>query len=135
MATNAGRPFGKAVSTFPHGGNPYHDNKGLFASGPNAAAQPGVRATPVFVPAIIAGAMTAEELAAAGEAAITALGTYYAQRHSEQCKAEWEAAKEYCGRLDRQGKLGSDGYRGMGKTFDECVRGQVSEACGGNPTQ
>ena len=55
--------------------------------------------------------------------------------HSEECEREWEEAREYCGDLRKAGKLGADGYRGMGITYEQCLRGQVSEACGGNPTK
>jgi hypothetical protein len=49
-----------------------------------------------------------------------------------ECVEEWADAYEYCKRLKSKGKLGRDGYRGMGNTFSQCVRGQVSESCGEN---
>ena len=49
-----------------------------------------------------------------------------------ECAEEWSSAYEFCKRLKREGKLGRDGYRGMGNSLDRCVRGQVSEDCGGN---
>jgi hypothetical protein len=51
-----------------------------------------------------------------------------------ECEEEWASAFEYCGKLMLKGRLGSDGYRGMGNSFYKCVMGQVSEDCGGNPT-
>jgi hypothetical protein len=51
-----------------------------------------------------------------------------------ECEEEWASAFEYCGKLMLQGRLGSDGYRGMGNSFYRCVMGQVSRDCGGNPT-
>ena len=49
-----------------------------------------------------------------------------------ECAAEWAKAEAYCrGLLDR-GLLGKGDYRGAGKTFGQCIRGQVSERCGGN---
>jgi hypothetical protein len=51
-----------------------------------------------------------------------------------RCAKEWSEAEEYCKKLRNKGLLGSDAYRGQGKNLDQCVRGQVSAACGGNPT-
>jgi len=51
---------------------------------------------------------------------------------SERCKEEWSHAREFCHSLDEDGKLGTDGYRGFGKTVRECIAGQVSQSCGGN---
>jgi hypothetical protein len=50
-----------------------------------------------------------------------------------ECEEEWREAIAYCQELARKG-FGWDGYRGMGKNFRECVMGQVSAGCGGNPT-
>ena len=50
-----------------------------------------------------------------------------------ECEEEWAAAKKFCDDLKRRGKLGKNGYRGFGKTYQQCLLGQVSEACGGNP--
>ncbi|MEJ0064609.1 MAG: hypothetical protein WDM85_03610 [Caulobacteraceae bacterium] len=50
-----------------------------------------------------------------------------------ECVKEWNDAEEYCARLAKQGLLGKDPYRGHGNSFEQCVRGQVSEKCGGNP--
>jgi len=52
----------------------------------------------------------------------------------EECQAEWEQARANCEQLDSKGLLGKDGYRGFGNTINQCIRGQVSAACGGNPT-
>jgi hypothetical protein len=49
------------------------------------------------------------------------------------CAEEWAAAADYCGRLLRSGKLGRGDQRGMGKSYRDCLLGQVSERCGDNP--
>jgi hypothetical protein len=49
-----------------------------------------------------------------------------------ECVEEWAHAYEFCRRLKREGKMGRDGYRGLGSTIDQCLRGQVSADCGGN---
>ena len=49
-----------------------------------------------------------------------------------ECVEEWADASEFCENLRRRGLLGKGAYRGMGRNYDECVRGQVSEDCGGN---
>lgn len=51
------------------------------------------------------------------------------------CAKEWAEATEYCRRLADRGLLGKGDYRQHGKTFRECVMGQVSERCGGNIVQ
>jgi hypothetical protein len=51
-----------------------------------------------------------------------------------ECEEEWADAFEYCNKLMRNGRLGRGDYRGMGKTFFQCLMGQVSEDCGGNIT-
>lgn len=50
-----------------------------------------------------------------------------------ECVEEWAAAKKFCDDLRRRGKLGQDGYRGFGNTYQQCLMGQVSQDCGGNP--
>jgi hypothetical protein len=50
-----------------------------------------------------------------------------------ECVKEWAEAEEFCRDLQRRGLLGRGDYRWMGKTLAQCVMGQVSEACGGNP--
>lgn len=50
-----------------------------------------------------------------------------------ECAEEWAAAKKFCDDLKRRGKLGQDGYRGFGKTYQQCLMGQISADCGGNP--
>ncbi len=53
----------------------------------------------------------------------------------KKCVKEWEDAARFCLDLLRRGKLGARGYRGVGgKNWSQCVRGQVSEECGGNST-
>jgi hypothetical protein len=47
------------------------------------------------------------------------------------CSEEWAEAEQYCRNLANRGLLGKGDYRGHGKTFAECVLGQVSERCGG----
>jgi hypothetical protein len=49
------------------------------------------------------------------------------------CRQEWEDAKSYCKDLADRGKLGRGDYKEHGKYYEQCVRGQVSERCGGNP--
>jgi hypothetical protein len=51
-----------------------------------------------------------------------------------KCVEEWAKANEYCYDLKRRGLLGANGYRGFGKGLSQCIRGMVSEECGGNPT-
>lgn len=51
-----------------------------------------------------------------------------------ECEQEWAEAIQYCGKLEMKGLLGTDNYRGMGRTFRECVMANVSAACGGNST-
>ena len=49
------------------------------------------------------------------------------------CVAEWAHAMKFCRDQMGQGKL-KPGYSGFGKDFASCLRGMVSEDCGGNPT-
>ncbi len=49
------------------------------------------------------------------------------------CAAEWDAAWEYCGQMEKEGKF-RPGYSGPGKDLRSCLLGQVSERCGGNAT-
>jgi hypothetical protein len=49
------------------------------------------------------------------------------------CRQEWEEAKRYCRELADRGLLGAGDYKEHGKYYEQCVRGQVSERCGGNP--
>jgi hypothetical protein len=49
------------------------------------------------------------------------------------CRQEWEDAKSYCKDLADRGKLGEGDYKEHGKYYEQCVRGQVSERCGGSP--
>jgi hypothetical protein len=51
-----------------------------------------------------------------------------------ECEEEWREAIAYCNELERKGLLGVGDYRGMGRTLRDCVMGQVSAGCGGNPT-
>jgi hypothetical protein len=51
------------------------------------------------------------------------------------CVKEWADAQEYRGDLAKRGLLGKGDYRRHGKTFAECVMGQVSERCGGYRVQ
>ncbi len=48
-----------------------------------------------------------------------------------ECVEEWEYAKDFCQRLIENEQLGEDPYRGMGRTYAQCVMGQVSARCGG----
>jgi hypothetical protein len=49
-----------------------------------------------------------------------------------KCVKEWAEATEDCVNLWAKGLLGTDNYRGMGRTIAECIMGRVSEDCGGN---
>jgi hypothetical protein len=49
-----------------------------------------------------------------------------------KCVKEWAEATQDCLDLWADGQLGTDDYRGMGKTLHECIMGRVSEDCGGN---
>jgi hypothetical protein len=51
-----------------------------------------------------------------------------------ECEKEWADALLYCWKLKTNKQLGRGNNRGSGRTFDQCVRGRVSERCGGNPT-
>lgn len=51
-----------------------------------------------------------------------------------KCREEWADAEDYCRRLSEKGLLGKGDYRGMGKTVEQCMRGRVSQDCGGNGT-
>lgn len=48
-----------------------------------------------------------------------------------ECAEEWAKAYKECTKLLSEGRLTSG--RGFGRHFGECVRGMVSERCGGNP--
>jgi len=52
-----------------------------------------------------------------------------------ECVEEWAAAYKFREKLWRSGRLGSREKRGMGKTFSQCLMGQVSEDCGGNSSE
>jgi hypothetical protein len=45
---------------------------------------------------------------------------------------DWEQAIKHCNELMANKKIGKDGYRGFGKSFQQCVLGEVSERCGGS---
>ena len=48
---------------------------------------------------------------------------------SDNCEDEWTHARQYCMEMFAL----NDPPRGVtGKTMDQCMRGQVSERCGGN---
>src|SRR5579875_203603 len=49
-----------------------------------------------------------------------------------KCVEEWDHAYEFCDELEKKGTLGQGDYRNMGKTYRQCLLGQVSEECGGN---
>ncbi len=46
---------------------------------------------------------------------------------------EWKAAEKYCMGLWMKGQLGEGDHREAGRTIAQCIMGQVSEKCGGNP--
>jgi hypothetical protein len=49
-----------------------------------------------------------------------------------RCVKEWEDAWKFCRELERKGELGRP-HSWLGRNLDECIRGQVSADCGGNP--
>jgi hypothetical protein len=49
-----------------------------------------------------------------------------------ECEEEWAYALDYCTKLITSGRMGADGYRNFGKTFQQCVLGLVREDCGGS---
>jgi hypothetical protein len=50
----------------------------------------------------------------------------------EECKQSWDKAERYCKELFSNGPL-PNGKKGVGgKSIDECMKGQVEQACGGN---
>lgn len=51
-----------------------------------------------------------------------------------ECVEQWANAIKYCQDLIDRRQLGTDAYRGKGRTLQQCVLGLVSEACGGNST-
>ena len=51
-----------------------------------------------------------------------------------ECEEEWAFAREFCkSELARQGKRPDN--RGFGNLYSQCVMGQVTERCGGNPVE
>lgn len=52
---------------------------------------------------------------------------------SDRCAEEWATARARCSEFRDNGLLGSQGYLGFGRTYEQCVRGMVSAAYGGNP--
>jgi RHS repeat-associated protein len=52
------------------------------------------------------------------------------------CDKEWRVAERYCQRIYDSGYRPDPAGKGIGgKSYDQCVRGQVSEACGGNKVE
>jgi hypothetical protein len=51
---------------------------------------------------------------------------------SARCDEEWASAEEFCRRLIKNPAFGLPPYSWMGRNLSECMRGQVSEECGGN---
>jgi hypothetical protein len=51
---------------------------------------------------------------------------------SADCAEEWERARIFCAELYERNLLGLPGF---GRTIAQCMRGQVSERCGGNPVE
>jgi hypothetical protein len=49
-----------------------------------------------------------------------------------KCVKEWAEETEYCIDLWTNGQMGRDYNRGQGRTISECIRGRVSQDCGGN---
>lgn len=52
---------------------------------------------------------------------------------SDRCAEEWGQAREFCEGLEKRGLMGTFGHLSFGRTYEQCVRGMVSAACGGNP--
>jgi len=52
-----------------------------------------------------------------------------------ECAEQWANAIAYCNKLLESGRLGTDEYRGKGRTFQQCVLGLVTEDCGGSPVE
>jgi hypothetical protein len=50
-----------------------------------------------------------------------------------ECAEEWAEAEDYCWKLYKSGRMGTDGIRGMGQFLYQCILGRVSEDCGGSP--
>lgn len=50
---------------------------------------------------------------------------------STECVEEWATARLRCEEYEVQGLLES--HSGFGSSWERCVRGQGSAACGGNP--
>jgi hypothetical protein len=51
------------------------------------------------------------------------------------CVEEWENARKYCNEQRRSGRLKWSDSRRYLITYDQCVRGQVREACGGTAVE
>src|SRR5262249_24034540 len=51
---------------------------------------------------------------------------------NERCVEEWDHAFEYCDDLEKKGLLGKGDHKESGRTYRQCVLGQVSEECGGS---
>jgi hypothetical protein len=51
-----------------------------------------------------------------------------------ECKEEWAEATDYCLKLKARNLLGKGDYSGSGRTVSQCIRGRVSQECGGNST-
>ncbi|WP_084452998.1 RHS repeat domain-containing protein [Roseateles chitosanitabidus] len=57
-------------------------------------------------------------------------------KDSEECKREREAAEQYCQDLYDGGYKPTRGGRGIGDTdIQTCIRGRISERCGGTPVE
>lgn len=54
-------------------------------------------------------------------------------RDRPECVKQWEDAKKFCEDLEDRKLLGKGDYSYLGRTVGECMRGRVSESCGGNP--
>ena len=54
------------------------------------------------------------------------------EEEDEGCEEEREAAYDYCDKIAEQNNYG-DGWSVGGRNYAQCLRGQISEKCGGNP--
>ncbi|WP_304439088.1 RHS repeat-associated core domain-containing protein [Duganella sp. Root336D2] len=54
----------------------------------------------------------------------------------EECKKQWDDARKFCDRLYDSGYLPDKNGKGAGgMNWNQCVAGQVTEDCGGNPIE
>ena len=110
------------------------DRKGLFTEGALASCVAGGPYNPVCDAAVVVNACKW-----VGIGALTVIDIILAQRsaeHAAECKKEWEAAEDYCKKLYDSGYTPPANGKGVGgMNYGQCVRGHVSEECGGTPVE